>query len=790
MEALIEALKNNDLETVKNLLENGLQPDFVGKYDIDYYKQTILDYVINTNNTEVFKLLFEYGGYKYIDYKYPDSNETLLHKAVARENVEIIKLLLEAGANANARDIRNETPIFKAVFTNVDEDYFEAKERYHEIVDLLLKYNANINAVNDDGNTPILAIHGLSSNTSYKIRELFDAGANINIANKNNQNILMYCFSIPEDEINNPNDLLEQATIETINAQDIDGKTPLIHTIIDAIDNYSADETNVVEFIEALMEAGANIDVRDNEGKTAISYLMEGYAKNIKNNEIYKNQVAVEIANELINDGVNIEDIANNGIAAIDLIIGLTQDEYENEEAINYIQNNNNYNITLVSALENNCINIANKLIAEGVNVNERNNEGKTALIFATFYNNTHIIDNLLRAGADINVVDNNDKTALIYAIEMNMPNMVDYLINHGARLDINNRNVNNVLLNKIFNADMNIIQFLQKNNTMFTNILNNTDFNNEELKRNIYNFLSRKGINININGISNANKNIIIRLIKIATVDFGQGTISPFYGANTPMKDFIDFGTSTARLDLTDEERNSLNNIAARFDNTIAIRNYQEVNNSIRELLNLCKTSRNIYKTLDLIIDKNIIYANNHISLTRQLNFYGFDTKEFNKQMQINEIFRSYGIIDIMNNNTQKSIINKSFELIFKIILDKNFDDLSQNEDINNACLTYQREKTERNKQNLINTIINNINDIKNEDETNEIKQLLTSCLINTQNFRFVINNKNVNFATLINLKTNSNLGNSLFNRLKKELQLNNIKDASEALNNTQQQL
>jgi len=68
---------------------------------------------------------------------------TALHGAVARRDVEIVKMLLEAGADSNARQERGFAPLHDA-----------AANGNAALVEVLLKYGALATAKTDDGKTP------------------------------------------------------------------------------------------------------------------------------------------------------------------------------------------------------------------------------------------------------------------------------------------------------------------------------------------------------------------------------------------------------------------------------------------------------------------------------------------------------------------------------------------------------------------------------------------------------------------------------------------------------------
>ena len=90
--------------------------------------------------------------------------ETVLFLAVRFHHVNIIKLLLKKGADINAKDVDNYTPLHLAIYKN-------------NILKLLLKKGAHVNAATNDGLT---ALHlAMQSGQQDSVQELIEMGANI-----------------------------------------------------------------------------------------------------------------------------------------------------------------------------------------------------------------------------------------------------------------------------------------------------------------------------------------------------------------------------------------------------------------------------------------------------------------------------------------------------------------------------------------------------------------------------------------------------------------------------------
>ncbi|HAU4170188.1 TPA: ankyrin repeat domain-containing protein [Legionella pneumophila] len=76
---------------------------------------------------------------------------------------------------------------------------------------------------------------------------------------------------------------------------------------------------------------------------------------------------------------------------------------------------------------------IVDRLLSLSVDVNQRDSEGKTALFQAARHNNLEIVKLLVNNGADINIPDNKGVTPLMRVAETCFTEVVKYLLNSGA---------------------------------------------------------------------------------------------------------------------------------------------------------------------------------------------------------------------------------------------------------------------------------------------------------------------------------------------------------------------
>lgn len=187
-------------------------------------------------------------------------NKTALHFACQNGHFEVVKLLVEKGANVNIMDYDFRTPLLWA-----------AANGYSQILEILVKNGADRYKTDANGKSAVhLAVE--AGNLSL-VEWMLVNGYELNLKAFNDNSLLHSAAMTGQNDMTRK--LLEKGLF--VDISNLYGKTPLHYAA-----SYGKKET-----VELLLKCGAKINVRAINGKTAYHLAVEG--KQFKTAELLKN---------------------------------------------------------------------------------------------------------------------------------------------------------------------------------------------------------------------------------------------------------------------------------------------------------------------------------------------------------------------------------------------------------------------------------------------------------------------------------------------------------------------
>lgn len=272
------AIKNNHADVATLLVQNGADPSTLLKDENGVDHNLLFDAVM-VENVDFAGALIENGADIY--YKDEKSVTTLL-QACHRGLSEITKLLLDKhkanGKSGFVNDASDEgiCPLIAA-----------ASEGHLEVVKLLIEAKADLDAKDKDETTALMA--AAARGHAGIVKELVAAGAKINEQNRDGHTALMFAYN-GKNQVETLWERYSQFASDAEPGADDGGTGPIIR---EALDNHTA-------LVDVLLKSGADPKLKDKEGHVAKDFDYHPDTDNeLLEKEVKKEAARDESRNEL-----------------------------------------------------------------------------------------------------------------------------------------------------------------------------------------------------------------------------------------------------------------------------------------------------------------------------------------------------------------------------------------------------------------------------------------------------------------------------------------------------------
>ena len=185
--SFLASVKTGNVDVVQVFLVSGMDPD-----TRDASSQTALMLAATADGADVLQVLLKGGAsVRLID----DDERTALHFAArVPSGTSSVRLLLDYGADPNAKTRRGITPIFEAIYLVPADPEVESRflSKYIETIAVLLDRGADVNVQNVDGFSPLM--RAAASGNAQVVRQLIERGANVSASDSRGWTPLRYAL--------------------------------------------------------------------------------------------------------------------------------------------------------------------------------------------------------------------------------------------------------------------------------------------------------------------------------------------------------------------------------------------------------------------------------------------------------------------------------------------------------------------------------------------------------------------------------------------------------------------
>ncbi|MBQ6617169.1 MAG: ankyrin repeat domain-containing protein [Thermoguttaceae bacterium] len=373
-----------------------------------------------------FEQMFQSGDFDFTPQGHMEY--TVLHYAAFLDDLDRVKLLIEKGADVNAKNRLNTTPLF-----------FAANNDNLEMVKLLVENGADVNNRDYDDGNPALFVAALKGNWEM-FQYLVENGADILIENGDGCSALHAAAEGGNFEI-----------VKWLIKKGLDVK---VQCYYDRSCLHHAAKSGNIEMIKWFIDKGLDIKAKDFGKRTVLHYAAEGGH--------------LEMVQWLVEQGLDINDVImllnrRTRLIGGNILIDSDNNEFDllsiaaragNLELVQWLVEQGMDAVTtdneIRAAVKSGNIELVEWLVNQGANINRE----KNLLFYATLNGNLKLVQYLVNQGVDIKKSENVLQGA---AYSGNME-LIQWLIEHGA--DDNSNENSSILAYAIDSHDVNVLRF------------------------------------------------------------------------------------------------------------------------------------------------------------------------------------------------------------------------------------------------------------------------------------------------------------------------------------------
>ena len=446
MDYFIKAVTDNLTDEVERLLNE----DFDINYKVPDSNRTALHFAASSGLDAMVYKLIRLGA----DINARDFNlQTPLHEASAKGHKKVVEILVNEDAAIDAQDSDLQTPLFHPLFHWLSQTPRSNQADHMDIIKLLVDKGADINAKDRFGNVPLhFAINNECS--KEKVKLLLELGGNISALNHDHKTPLMIAL-----EKRSP---LTSVLISSItNLEDLDlTKLPTMSQAI---------SKGYLEFAQVLHKLGKSVLFKDEDGNNILHLAMQqtnievpkwllslNGVKNLINafNHNQKSPLLLAIENKSPMASILMDNVVNIK-KDLDLTKLPTISKAISGGHVGYLQllHNLGKNVLIKDDDGNNILHLAVKqdnvevpkwlLSLKGVKslINDTNHQSLTPIHEAVKNSNLKAIKLLIKHGAKVNSKNESNVTPLHSAAMKTSTEMVEILIKNGAKINAQDKN-------------------------------------------------------------------------------------------------------------------------------------------------------------------------------------------------------------------------------------------------------------------------------------------------------------------------------------------------------------